>query len=146
MTVGSAVFVDSNVLIYAAIPQSTFCLKARAALTELQNSDAELFISRQVIREFLAYMSSRADAAYRPAQVLEAVRTLERHYSVAEEHALVAEQLYLLLDKVPCGGKQIHDANIVATMLACDIPQLLTYNLDDFRRFSGMIEILGDRL
>lgn len=91
-------------------------------------------------------MSSRADAAYRPAQVLDAVRTLERHYSIAEEHALVAEQLYLLLDKVPCGGTQIHDANIVATMLACDIPQLLTYNLDDFRRFSGMIEILGDRL
>ena len=43
--------------------------------------------------------------------------------------------------QVPTGGKQVHDANIVATMIAYDVRTLLTYNLDDYKRFSGFIEI-----
>ena len=41
------------------------------------------------------------------------------------------------------GGKQIHDANIVATMLAYNIPCLLTHNVKDFKRFEGIIEIVS---
>ena len=38
------------------------------------------------------------------------------------------------------GGKQVHDANIVATMLAHGETRLLTFNQADFRRFAGLIE------
>lgn len=41
------------------------------------------------------------------------------------------------------GGKQVHDANIVATMLAYDIPCLLTHNTRDFERFGEVIRIEG---
>lgn len=54
------------------------------------------------------------------------------------------QQLYLLLDKVLCGGKQIHDANIVATMIAFDVPQLVTYNVADFQRFAGLISVVSE--
>jgi predicted nucleic acid-binding protein len=36
----------------------------------------------------------------------------------------------------------VHDANIVATMLAYGETRLLTFNEADFRRFSSMIEIV----
>ena len=39
------------------------------------------------------------------------------------------------------GGKQVHDANIVATMLAFDVPRLITYNGADFQRFAGLITV-----
>lgn len=55
---------------------------------------------------------------------LDSGRTLERHYFVAEDLPLVAEQLYFLLGHVPTGGKQVHDANIVATMIAYDVRTL----------------------
>jgi hypothetical protein len=42
----------------------------------------------------------------------------------------------------PVGGKQVHNANIVATMLAHGIPRLFTHNVADFNRFSTLIEIL----
>ncbi|MBM3239301.1 type II toxin-antitoxin system VapC family toxin [Candidatus Poribacteria bacterium] len=32
-------------------------------------------------------------------------------------------------------GKNTHDTNIVATMLAHGVTRLVTYNFDDFRRF-----------
>ena len=49
-TAASPVFIDTNVLVYAAIPQSPFCLKARGVLARLEKAGHELCISRQVIR------------------------------------------------------------------------------------------------
>ena len=40
------------------------------------------------------------------------------------------------------GGKQVHDANIVATMLANGVTPLLTFNAADFRRFGSRIELV----
>ena len=39
-------------------------------------------------------------------------------------------------------GKQVHDANIVATMLAHGEARLLTFNAADFRRFDSVIEVV----
>lgn len=52
----------------------------------------------------------------------------------------MTEQLIKLLGDFKVGGKQVH-ANIVATMLAYDIPCLLTHNIKDFQRFEGLIKI-----
>jgi predicted nucleic acid-binding protein len=55
---------------------------------------------------------------------------------------LALDEFEKIVGMIPTGGKQIHDANIVATMLAHGIPRLLTHNVGDFRRFSTLIEIL----
>ena len=137
------VFVDTNILVSALLPESPRYFHARGILRRLAEADAEVWISRQVIREYLATMTR-----YEPlwndvtrATLIDSGRTLERHYFVAEDLPLVTEQLYFLLGQVPTGGKQVHDANIVATMIAYDVRTLLTYNLADFKRFGSFIEI-----
>ena len=55
---------------------------------------------------------------------------------------MVAELLITLCREVLVGGSQIHDANIVATMLAHGERRLLTFNVADFRRFEGRIELV----
>lgn len=137
------VFVDTNILASALLPESPRYFHARGILRRLAEADAEVWISRQVIREYLATMTKYEQkwSNVTRAALIDAVRTLERHYFVAEELPIVAEQLYFLLGQVPTGGKQVHDANIVATMIAYDVRTLLTYNLGDFKRFSGFIEI-----
>ena len=137
------VFVDTNILASALLPESPRYFHARGILRRLAEADAEVWISRQVIREYLATMTRYEQkwSNVTRAALIDAVRTLERHYFVAEELPIVAEQLYFLLGQVPTGGKQVHDANIVATMIAYDVRTLLTYNLDDFKRLGGFIEI-----
>lgn len=142
-TAANRVFVDTNVLASALLPESPRYFHARGILRRLAESDAEVWISRQVIREFLATMTK-----YEPlwneisrAALIDSGRTLERHYFVAEDLPLVAEQLDFLLGHVPTGGKQVHDANIVATMIAYHVRNLLTYNLTDFKRFSSFVDI-----
>ena len=61
---------------------------------------------------------------------------------VSDETAPVIAQLLAMLAQVPCGGKQVHDANIVATMLVCGVSRLLTHNTADFARFSPWITVI----
>jgi len=71
------------------------------------------------------------------------VRYLEERFQVADDTSAVTSQLVKLMGDFQIGGKQVHDANIVATMLAYGIPSVLTHNTADFKRFDTMIEIEG---
>jgi predicted nucleic acid-binding protein len=143
-TDASPVFLDTNVLVYSVIPESPRCLESRRLIERLEEQDCELWISRQVLREFFAVVSRPKVLATQAtqAEIQAVLRSLERRYCLAEENSLVTEQLFLLLDQVSVGGRQIHDANIVATMLAFDIRRLATYNVSDFRRFGALVELL----
>lgn len=61
-------------------------------------------------------------------------------FEVAEEGPVVFERLLELLAAYPGAGKQVHDANLIAVMLAHGIRRMLTFNSADVRRFAGAIE------
>lgn len=75
--------------------------------------------------------------------VLEQVDQFIERFQVADDTAAVTGQLVKLMGEFPVGGKQVHDANIVATMQAYGIPALLTHNTKDFERFGEVIRIEG---
>lgn len=138
------VFVDTNILIYAQQALSPFHPAATAKLRELATAGHTLWVSRQVLREYLVAMS-RPGALTAPilmASLMHDVRTFEAQFGVAEDGPAVMAHLLNLLGSVPCLGKQVHDANIVATMLAHGIPKLLTHNTGDFTRFASWITVL----
>ena len=41
-----------------------------------------------------------------------------------------------------CGGEQVHDANVVATMLVHGIGTVVTMNTDDFTRFGRYVSVV----
>ena len=55
----------------------------------------------------------------------------------------MTEALLGLVRTIPVAGKQIHDANIVATALAHGIPAILTHNVTDFVRYSDLIDVIS---
>jgi predicted nucleic acid-binding protein len=59
-----------------------------------------------------------------------------------EDGPEVGRRLMELCQLVPIAGRQVHDANIVATMLAHGEDRLLTMNRGDFRRFAPRIEVV----
>ncbi|MDU9048693.1 MAG: hypothetical protein Q3M30_07560 [Candidatus Electrothrix sp. Rat3] len=74
--------------------------------------------------------------------VIKAIRHFEEDFTVFDDTPGVTEQLLELAEAVSVSGKQIHDANIVATMLVNDVHSLLTHNISDFKRFSPYIEVI----
>jgi predicted nucleic acid-binding protein len=72
-----------------------------------------------------------------------AVRTFIK---IADDTEAVITQLLELLKAYSISGKQVHDANIAATMLVNGIDTLLTLNVDDLKRFSDKIALLTPTL
>ncbi|MBX3015254.1 MAG: hypothetical protein KF832_27290 [Caldilineaceae bacterium] len=61
---------------------------------------------------------------------------------MADENAATTTHLLQLLQTISIGGKQVHDANRVATMLVYGIDTLLTHNVADFVRFAHLITVM----
>lgn len=139
------VFVDTNVLVYANQKRSAFHVEALALLERAGQEGAALWISRQVLREYLATVTrpQGGEPALPMVVALERVRSFAARFEVAEDGPEVFSELLELLARVPVGGKQVHDANLVATMLVHGVAQLLTFNVGDFRRFAAVIEVVG---
>ena len=140
-------FVDTNVLVHANVAKAPCHGQALTALKTSHQAGHALWISRQVLREFAA-TTTRPQTFSKPSPpdvVIERIRYLEDRFHVADDSGAVTRHLVKLLGDFDIGGKQIHDANIVATMLAYDIRLLLTYNVDDFRRFGELITIREPR-
>ena len=64
-------------------------------------------------------------------------------YHVAEDNVAVTAATLQLLSTIPTGGKQVYDANIVATMQTYGITHLLTHNTADFARFAGIAQMIS---
>jgi predicted nucleic acid-binding protein len=75
-------------------------------------------------------------------QIIQTIKVFQRTFHLANENAATTRQLLALLQEFPTGGKQVHDANIVATMLANGIDTLLTQNLKDMNRFLPKIKVV----
>jgi predicted nucleic acid-binding protein len=144
MTMGVKAFVDTNILLRALMTELNLHPEAHALLKQLLHEDTELWISGQVIREFMVQVT-HPKTLHIPLTIQAAIKAVERIkpvFSIADENAAVREQLLELLQNYPTAGKQIHDANIVATMLAYGIDTLLMLNVDDMKRFGDKISLV----
>jgi predicted nucleic acid-binding protein len=138
-------FVDTNVLLAGTARHHA----AHASALLFLNSgfaDRSLFLSGQVVREYLV-------VATRPAAVnglglsMEAalgnVGQFVARATCLSEDAAVRDALLRLLETTPVAGKQVHDANVVATMLTHGVKHLVTLNPRDFERFTSAIHVSG---
>ena len=137
-------FIDTNVLVNARILEAPDHKAAREMLGHAFDSAEPLRISRQVVREYLSVVTRTLTwpMVITIEDALDDVNRLIRNFEILEDGHWVTEPLMVLCRAVPVGGRQIHDANIVATMLAHGECRLMTFNTTDFRRFRDRIEFV----
>ena len=136
-------FIDTNVLVYSTAETAPFHQQARAALAR-EAASGPLAISRQVLREYLATVTRPQtwSRALTLAEAFEDAAAFVRRFTVLEDGPAAWDRLVELSRAFAFGGKQVHDANLVATMLAHGVTRLLTFNVADFRRFGAVIEVV----
>ena len=138
-------FLDTNILVQARFEAAPCYNLARRLLQEAGESGETLRISRQILREYLATVT-RPQSWSPPLPMdaaLDHVATLQAAFRILEDGPAVTTVLLQLCREVPVAGRQIHDVNITATMLAHGERRLLTLNVRDFRRFGTRIELIG---
>ena len=137
-------FIDTNVLVAARFMTAPAHVVACRCLDRAGDSEEPLHISRQIVREYLV-VATRSQIWSKPLVMDDALKDatgLISSFTVLEDSPDVMAALIALCREVPVAGKQIHDANIAATMLAHGERRLLTLNARDFRRYGGRIELV----
>jgi predicted nucleic acid-binding protein len=138
------IFIDTNVLIYANVEESPFHIEALKTIKRLHRNGSEMWLSRQVLREYLSVLS-RPQSYSQPknvATLAERILFFEQNFRIADDTNEVTVCLLRIMTEIQVGGKQVHDANIVATMLVNNVSTIVTHNTSDFIRFNKIISVV----
>ena len=140
------VFVDTNVLLAATVPSRAEHEAATRVLNDWPQRGVRLCTSGQILREYLVVATRPAEVNGLALEMAEAranVAAMLARMRFLEENPLVFARLQSLLDGVDCSGKQVHDANVVATALIHDVESIVTANVDHFLRFDSFVDVLA---
>ena len=140
------VVLDTNVLLAASDEARADHAHATASLNLWPAAGIALYTSGQILREYLAVATrpvSGNGLGMSQSAAVANVRTLQGRLRLLAEDGKVADQLLEVLDEVQCTGKQVHDANVVATMLVHGIDAIATSNIEDFARFQSRVRVIA---
>lgn len=136
-------FVDTNILVNSRIDSAVHHQVARSMLERALWDSEPKYISRQIMREYLAVVTRPIwSGAVAFDDALRDIDEMTQLFQILEDGPDVTDILLDLCRHVPVAGRRIHDANIVATMLAHGERRLLTFNTSDFRGYGDRIELI----
>lgn len=145
-TVVDRALLDTNVLLAATDEGRPAHPYALAVIDRWPAAGTVLYTSGQILREYLA-VSTRPAAqnglGLAQEDAVANVRQLQSRLRFLTEDEKVSQRLLGLLEQAKCGGKQIHDANLVATVLVHGIDTIVTMNVDDFMRFGDQVGLIN---
>jgi len=133
--------VDTNVLLRLTQKTSPMHADARRALAILRKQNEELCIFSQNIIEFWAVATRPLANNGLGLTIDEAERetkTLKRIFRLRPDLPAIFTEWEKLVSKHQVLGKQAHDARLVAAMKAYGLTHILTFNMDDFKRFTDI--------
>lgn len=142
MTGVKELFIDTNILVYATNQKSPLYDQANKKLVLASEQGTVLIISPQIIREYLSATTRNPlnSQAYR--DIIYNIQMFQTDFYMVDDNKMVVAALEKLVETYSVSGKQVHDANIVATMQVYSIKHLLTHNTGDFKRYNNVISII----
>ncbi len=140
---------DTNVWLWAIEPDTPHHTLAVDALVALLGQGDEIFVTAQNLIEFWSVTSRPSEAngfGWSPEAVrIEAERVLAQFPLLDETPSVFVHWLDLVTTHRVI-GRRVHDARLVAVMLAHHISHLLTFNADDFRPFSQIVVVMPSQV
>lgn len=145
VTVPERVMLDTNVLLAATDEGRAEHRDALTVVNDWAAKRTDLCTSGQILREYLAVATRPVEKnglGLHLADAVGNVRAIRKRTTLLSEDSKVADRLLGLLTDVDCRGKQVHDANLVATMLVHGLGAIVTMNLEDFARFERHVTLI----
>jgi predicted nucleic acid-binding protein len=135
--------VDTNVLIYAHIPElPQHKVVGSYLLNQLAQDDVTLFVTPGILHEFVHVItdSRRFEPPVAMKDALAAARSYLNRTNVeclsTDQPSLVSA--FELMERHRLGRKRIADALFAASLLNQGVRELITCNMDDFRIFEEL--------
>lgn len=140
-----AYLVDTNVLLRIRHRPAPEHLLVRQALFRLHSQKQALYYASQNLVEFWCVCTrpsvARGGFGLSITETETRVRSLERFLQFLPDGPAVHAEWRRLVFQHSVSGVQVHDARLVASMLVHGVPNLLTLNVPDFRRYPGIVAV-----
>lgn len=136
--------VDTNILLRLVQKNSPMHLDTQRAILKLKKPGNFLCIIPQNIIEFWAVATRPIDKnglGLSITQAEEESAKLKKIFILELDTPQIFTEWESLVIQYQVMVKQVHDARLVAAMLADNITHLLTFNVDDFKRFSDIVVV-----
>ncbi len=135
------VLIDTNILIRAAHRKSPAHRQAINALRTLRTRGDRICVVPQNLYEFWAVATrsiKNNGLDHSPNQASRLVSIIEESCMVFRDPPELYDEWRRLVVLHGVSGKKAHDTRLVAAMKVHRITQILTYNVDDFIRYSSI--------
>ncbi len=135
------IVLDSNILIRYSNPKDAAHAVSFAAVTRLQAEGRVLCIVPQNLYEFWATATRPISANGLGLSVVHAqseIAKFKRFFRLLPDTPNLLDEWETVVFFHACHGRVSYDARIVAAMNTHGITEILTFNIPDFRRFSGV--------
>lgn len=136
--------VDTNVLLRSAQPSHPMHADAVRAVGALLARGEVLSVIPQNIIEYWAVATRPSEANGLGLNVSETaaeVSRLKTIFQILPDTPAIFAEWEVLVTRHGVKGKEVHDARIVAAMLAHKVQNLLTFNTDDFKRYTEITSV-----
>lgn len=129
---------DSNVLVHLTNTLSADHMLASLAIERLEDDGAVLVFTSQNLAEFWNVCTRQGPGGLGLSieETASRVSTIEAHFFFLPETSDADRIFKDLLVRYRVKGVQVHDARLAAVLISNGVRDLLTFDLDDFRRFS----------
>ena len=136
--------VDTNILLRLVQKNSPMHLDTQRAILTLKKQGEFLCIIPQNIIEFWAVATRPLDKnglGLSITQAEEESEKLKKIFILELDTPQIFTEWESLVIKYQVMGKQVHDARLAAAMVTHNITHLLTFNVEDFKRFSDIVVV-----
>ena len=136
-----AILIDTNVLLRLLQPHHPHCALVERAVGTLRSRNETLHVTPQNLMEFWA-VATRPTGENGLGMTMETaageLAAFKRLFSLLRETASMFEEWERLVTTHRVSGKNTHDACIVAAMNVHGISTIMTFNVQDFARYSNI--------
>jgi predicted nucleic acid-binding protein len=137
-----AYLLDTNILLRMSDGNSPTHLLAGEATAKLLMQGHQVYITSQNMIEFWVVATRPVEVnglGWSAEQTRSEVEQIVSQFPLLEETQEIFTHWlnYVTANKVM--GKRVHDARLIAVMLAHGVTHLLTFNTDDFRNKEGIV-------
>lgn len=131
---------DTNILLRFISPSDPNHVLVRSAISSLLKQGERVCYTPQNLVEFWNVCTrpttSRGGFGLTIEETNKRAQVIERNLTLLPDSAGIHLRWRQLVIKYQVSGVQVHDTRLVAAMLEHGVAHLLTFNTDDFKRFS----------
>jgi predicted nucleic acid-binding protein len=132
---------DTNILLRWALPQDPQHALVVAAIETLKARRSQIHVCPQNIVEFWNVATrpvERNGFGYAPSATGREIRSVLAFFRLAEETPAIFPEWLRLVEDHGVSGVKVHDARLAAVMRVHRLTHLLTFNGDDFKRYTDI--------